>query len=111
MRNLQFHYWILDESGEPRKVNFHEWHPWFEKSAKLRQVAQDRVALQIVATFFTGLHFGPPDCVPLLYETVVIGGFYAGEIHRTATRKAALEGHQHVVDRVRRAVEIPSSGT
>jgi hypothetical protein len=112
-------YYILDETGEPQPV--HDvlvWAEWIEGQP-------DRVVLQTrvhrgradeaplsrrrggtwISTVFLGIDHNfafhdDDDAAPVLWETLIFGGPFDGEMARYASKIDALEGHVAYIARV-----------
>lgn len=98
----RFYIW---ENGAPKAVSLMEWAKWFERFARhveLTQVGQVRVS-----TIFIGLNhafFGGP---PLLFETMIFGGWFDEHQERYSSVEEARAGHARCVQRVRALRFIP----
>ena len=103
--------YILDlGTGEPRQVYGLEWAYQFERRCQDCQDGKPdiyRVAFDgdpdgvYVSTVFLGLDHnfmgvGPP----LLWESLVFGGEYDGEMRRYTSKEEALRGHKELVGQV-----------
>lgn len=87
--------WILN-GHEPVVVDMATWARWFEEND--RTVAKTHIGDIFISTVFIGINHrfignGPP----LLFETMVFGGTYDGEIERYATWDEAQAGHKRMV--------------
>lgn len=92
--------YILDDDQNPTSIDdVLTWGAWMETAD--RTVAMTTVAEGItVSTQFLGLDHQFGDGPPLLFETMVFGGAFDGEIERHSTRKAAKAGHEWMVARI-----------
>jgi len=98
-------HWMLD-GHTPRPATMMEWAPWFEKAD--RRVAEDVVNGVRVSTVFLGLNHqmrraGPP----ILFDTMIFGGYYGGYLMRCCTWDQAETQHAELLARVRRLRLIP----
>jgi hypothetical protein len=102
-------YWILNAAGEPEPTDdAMVWGLWFKRASKDRSriVAQDKDERAgapdvMVSTVFLGLdHSFQTDAMPVLWETLVMGGPLDGEMMRYTSRDAALAGHAAMCRRV-----------
>ncbi|MGL5937042.1 MAG: hypothetical protein ACRCZI_15630 [Cetobacterium sp.] len=97
-------HFILD-GGEVRAVDLLTWAAWFESHTEDRVIALTVVQPEIkVSTVFLGLdHSFRMTGPPLIFETMVFGGFLDQEQVRYATIAEARAGHFAMVERVKRA--------
>ena len=68
------------------------WAKWFEKAD--RHVADDIKGQVRVSTLFLGLDQNFGKRPPLLFETMIFGGQYDGDIERYSTWEEAERGHK-----------------
>lgn len=94
--------YILDGHTPVLEPDLFTWAAWFERAGDLRLVAESDIAGTTVVTYFLGLDFSfsRQPHVPLLFETVVCGGPWAGEGERCSTWQEAEAQHQSMVQRV-----------
>ena len=109
-------YWILDNDGMPVPTgDVLKWAAQLE-DGPLRIVRQQMVydcgglispfAPSFVSTVFLGLDHQFGDGPPLIYETMVLRGFYFGHMSRYPTRQAAEQGHQEMVEMIQDPAEL-----
>ena len=85
------------------------WARWFETAGESRIVAKTNLPNDVrVSTVFLGLDHrfslvGPP----ILFETMVFGGKFDGDMERYTTWAAAEKGHKRMVERVQDPGVIP----
>lgn len=85
-------HYTLDADGNPEPCsNLLAWGRWFQTAE--RRVALTTVGDVEVSTVFLGLDHSFGGDVPLLYETLVMGGACDGDITRYSTRQQAEDGH------------------
>ena len=125
---MKNHYYILDENGDPQMVEeLLEWATWFESSGEKRRIALTQVGRFSVSTVFLALNHAFDDGIPLLYETMifdmdnnpydfedltpsqrasleVLDFDIFGWCRRYATKTGALEGHEEVVEKLKRVL-------
>lgn len=65
------------------------FHRWFGAEISTIFLASDQNHMMAI--------FGHHDAVPILYETMVFGGWLDCEYWRYETRARAIEGHAHVL--------------
>ncbi len=66
-------HYILDESGEPKKVDLMTWTAWYETAE--RHIGDDHLPGGIhVSTVFLGLDHDWEGGQPVLWETMIFGG-------------------------------------
>ena len=95
-------YYYLDENRQPVEIDMMSWAKRFE-AREQRRVAWDEVGAINVSTVFLGLnHAWEPDAVPILFETMVFGGWHDQDQERYATWDEAVVGHARHLRRVRR---------
>lgn len=91
--------YITDKDGNPIPCpDLMAWAEWFENSeheAVLQDVSKDEEGNVVgVSTVFLGLNFNfSREGPPILWETLISGGPYDGEIWRYSSLKEAREGH------------------
>jgi hypothetical protein len=88
------------EQGEVKSVtDIFVWAAWFEKADKFeeRRVAFSTIGTVKVSTVFLGLDhgFGMTE-EPVLWETMVFGGYYDQTCERYTSKAAAQEGHERI---------------
>ena len=92
------HHWILNEAGEPVPTDLLTWAAWLERQDNPRLLRQDNVTGEIlVSTIFIGLDMGFGGPLPLLFESMILGGAHDMEQRRYATRAEALRGHAELL--------------
>ena len=77
-----------------------KWSIWFEKAD--RTVAKTDIGDAHVSTVCLGLDHNYGSGPPLLFESMVFGGPFNGEMDRYSTWAEAEQGHNAVVERVSR---------
>lgn len=77
------------------------WAEWFEKAD--RRVAETTVGDARVSTVFIGLDHQFGDGPPLIFETMVFGGPWAGEMDRCSTWDEAEVMHEQMLVRISRS--------
>jgi len=104
------HYYILDESGEPKPVNLDEWVKWMSEAGASTggavnacTINRTTVGDKWISTVFLALNHGMGG-EPLLYETLIapivdgVPDMGAADIPaRYATREEAEKGHDEFV--------------
>lgn len=92
--------YILDGHNAIPCDDLIKWAKWFEKADRIvvKTVISDNIT---VSTVFLGLNhnFGVKG-KPLLFETLVFGGEYDGEMRRYSTWDKAEKGHKIMVEKV-----------
>lgn len=58
-------------------------------------------AVVTVSTVWLGINHSWGRGIPIIFETMIFGGDYDGELTRYATEAAAAEGHQQTIDDIR----------
>jgi hypothetical protein len=92
--------YILDEHGNPKlEPDLVTWATWYEENGDKRRVAFTEVGEAKVSTVFLGLDHNWSGGAPVLWETLIYGGRFSGEILRYTSRTAALVGHEIMVAR------------
>lgn len=86
-------------------LHFIEWALWVEHAD--RHVADDYVNGVRVSTVFLGLDHSWGSGPPILFETMIFGGWFDGWQRRYATWDQAETGHAVYLQRVRRLRFIP----
>lgn len=71
------------------------WAKWF-KTAN-RTVKKTTIGEVTVSTVFLGVEHGFSNGKPLLFETIIFGGKFDGEIDRYTSYAEAEEGHKKTV--------------
>ncbi len=81
------------------EVDFVTWAKWFETAD--RTVKKDKNDEITVSTVFLGLnHSWNKNAPPLLFETLVFGGEFDGEMQRYTTYEESEAGHDSMCERV-----------
>jgi len=97
--------YILDSDGHPvAETDLMVWAEWFERSGEMRIVEQSAIEGCRVVTIFLSLDhsYGCANRdVPILYETMVVGGKLDQETQRYSTRDEAKEGHREMCNRIK----------
>jgi hypothetical protein len=98
-------HYMLDEKGEVVMTeDLLVWAAWFERATRDRSriIAHDRDEQPgapdvLVSTVFLGLdHNWTGHGLPVLWETLVMGGPHDGHMRRYTSRAEAIAGHQAV---------------
>ena len=93
-------YYILDDDGmivlEPDRFKWATWH-----STEDTFITQTVIGDSSISTVFIGINIAFDRGIPLLFETMIFGGFYDHYQRRYVTRTGALEGHAEAVDLVK----------
>ena len=99
--------YILDDNGNPvPEPDLMAWGRWMQTGD--RTVKNTQVANVRVSTVFLGLDHNYGTGTPLLFETMCFPGESGEELDgdgffdRYATREEAAEGHERIVERVRK---------
>lgn len=94
--------YILDEKGDPvKEPDLLKWAKWFECGN--RSLKRDTVFDGVdVSTVFLGLDHGFNGGAPVLWETMVFGGEHDEYQERYNTKEQALEGHERIIDMVKK---------
>ena len=103
--------YILNDDGDPVACSdYRIWAEWFERTQRDRSrvlkqdYAEEEATTVGVSTVFLGLdHNFTGDGPPVLWESLVFGTSLDGEMQRYSTRAHALQGHDHLLRRVRAA--------
>jgi hypothetical protein len=97
----QFTYRLDAEHRPVQCANDDDWFAWFEDIAN-RRVTLTRITDEVsVSTIFIGLNL-PPSDPPLLFETEIFGGEYAGCRWSWDTWDNAKIGHEIIVAALRK---------
>ena len=83
---------------KPVPVDLMTWGKWYEKAH--RSVAKTKNGGITVSTVFLGLDHQWGDGPPLLFETMVFGGEFNGEMDRYSTWEEAEIGHKTMCEKV-----------
>jgi hypothetical protein len=86
----------FDRDGDPMPIP----DDWWRRDRDGRRVARTVVGDAVVSTVWLGLNHNPGG-VPLIFETMIFGGPWAGEMTRYHTEEDALRGHLRVLHRLR----------
>jgi hypothetical protein len=102
MTDRAIHY-IL-EGKTTKQTDFLTWAMWYERAD--RTVARTEINNIIVSTVFFGLDFSLGDeNVPMLFETMILGGELDGSKVRCSTWEQAEQLHERYVAMVRAEME------
>jgi hypothetical protein len=101
MKLNEVKHWTLDANGEPIKGSLNDFCEVFNNP--LRIVKKEYVGETLVSTVFLGIDHGWEDSeIPILWETMVFGGFLDQEQSRCGgTRAEALAMHNRMLNRVK----------
>jgi hypothetical protein len=91
---MNAYYWF-DKNHKPYAVGLFEWAKKYE--SENRVISRDTVGDADVSTVFLGVdhRYGPGP--PVLWETLIFGGAYDGNMWRYTSYEAAAQGHVNVV--------------
>jgi len=91
---------------EPKPADCQEWGSWFEGADRV--VAKEEVEEGVtVSTVFLGIdHNFASDGPPILFESLIFGGQFDGDMRRYATWDEALQGHKAMVEMVRNSIIV-----
>lgn len=79
-----------------------EWASWLEKARAERVVAKTEISDGVrVSTVFLGLNYRFGEGPPLLFETLVFGGPWGGEMERCSTWAEAEAMHAQMCETVK----------
>jgi len=96
--------YILDDDGQPEPCDdVLTYGRWFA-DVNNRKVALSDVPGGQVSTIFLGIdhsHHWHREHVPILWETLIMGGTYHGCGDRYCTRSEAIAGHERIVANLR----------
>lgn len=82
-------------------ISTRQWTVWFSDISNRRVAKTDISSDVCVSTVFLGLNHNWSDSKKLLvFETMVFGGDYDGEMERCSTWEEAVEMHQRMVELV-----------
>jgi hypothetical protein len=105
---MRAHLYKLDEHGQPVPVaDIIEWGTWFEKADRRLALTECGPGVEVSTVFLGSDHRFVGDGPPVLWETLVRGGPLDGKDARYASVAAAVAGHAAMVERVRRALDMP----
>jgi hypothetical protein len=99
---VQTDHYLLNAMGDPVPCpDVLVWAQWFEVAD--RHLCDTKIGDVRISTVFLGLdhNFGLYG-QPILWETLVFGGRFDGEMYRYHTRLEATRGHEEMCDRVRK---------
>lgn len=106
-----FDKWILNDQGEPEPCDdLMRWAVWFEQASMVRIIARDHLSggRVMISTVFLGLNQNfHRDGPPLIFETMIFGGWCEGWQTRASTRAGALRCHAEALARARRYRWLP----
>jgi hypothetical protein len=87
---------------KPVAVDMDTWGFWFGKHNDERIVGRWTFGEIEVSTMFLGIDHGDGDGPPILFETMIFGGPWGGQMRRYSTWDEAERGHMRVCKAVRR---------
>lgn len=98
--------YILDSDGTPVPCeDLITWGTWMS-TPEVRKVALDQLTINgeavKVSTVFLGLdhnYYGQGE--PILYETMIFGGYHSDDMYRYCTKDEALIGHANALKLVK----------
>lgn len=92
-------YWVLADRQPVPCHDADKWTQWMEETN--RSVAMTLTWNGRVSTSFLGVNIGMSiRGLPLLFETIVVGGSFNGCLKRYSTWRDAMVGHTQVVKHV-----------
>jgi hypothetical protein len=98
--------YVLDGHTPVRCTDPTSWCEWVDQRGDSHVVAQTWIGRSLVSTVFLGIdHRFQSYDLPLLFETLVIGGPMAETCERYTTWDEAEAGHARMVERVQRHAE------
>ena len=89
--------YILDGHDVVECRDLVEWGKWFETAD--RKVAKDTKNDITISTVFLGLDHSSGGGTPIVFETMVFGGEYDGELDRYSTWAKAEVGHKQMCEK------------
>ena len=93
--------YILDEEGNPQlEYDLAKWGRWMEESPA-RVLKKTKIDNVEVSTVFLGLYHSFGGGLPVLWETMIFGGYYDQWQDRYHTREQAVTGHEAACEKVR----------
>jgi hypothetical protein len=100
-------YFILRDGEVIEEPDYSTWSAWYESSFKdVELIAEDDLGGSVVTTRFLSMAMSlAQNSPPMIFETVVRGGWMDNEKERFATLQEAMTGHKTWVRRVREADE------
>lgn len=101
-------HWILEPDGRtPKMVDLHTWGAWLEHSPDKRILKKEDIAPGIqVSTIFLAFDHSFGVGLPVLWETMVFGGEFDGEMERYSSYADAVKGHAVMATKVKKSVGI-----
>lgn len=103
--------YILDENGEPQPCDdVVRWGEWFEASCRngSRNIARSMVGSVMVSTVFLALDHSFSDSgPPVLWETMIFGGWCDQWCRRATSKGGALQNHVRALRLARRYRWLP----
>lgn len=106
-------HYILTSAGEPVPCdNILVWGIWMASADAdgERRIGRDTLPGDVtVSTIFLGIDRKRETGLPILFETLVMGGPHDGRQRRYCTRAEALAGHQAIVAELRGVLAAPTN--
>lgn len=101
-------FYTLDENGYPIPSDLKKYSEWMAANREFPVVGKDQFMGIQISTVFLGINhnfgFGPP----VLWETMVFGGWHDQYQRRYSTLESAKKGHKKAVKMVRKDWWKPS---
>lgn len=95
---------VINDQGEPEECDdVKQWALFMRDENRI--VEQTMVGTVKVSTVFLGLDHSFTDGPPMLWETMVFGGFLDGEQDRYATLEDAKHGHGRMLAEVKESTQ------
>jgi hypothetical protein len=99
-------FYILNENGQPEEASVLTWSVWCAHNGTKRLLKETVIQGSRVNTVFLG--YDPSYSIvsshrPKLFETWVFGGKLDGKSEKYCTRQEAEEGHEKMVEAVKKA--------
>lgn len=104
-------WYLLDKNKKPIPATLQEVMIKRENDLDLRQVGYAEIDGVRISTIFLGLDHGwsdEPDHQPVLWETMVFGGYYDDYQERYTSHQDAIEGHQKMLSKIRSVSQTDS---
>jgi hypothetical protein len=94
--------YILDDNNQPIKCSTELWANWMEQHPDRKIIGRTYLTKDIfISTVFLGIDHSFNDSKPVLWETMICGGKYDGEMERYTSFQDAIDGHLMELDKIR----------